>query len=460
MQPRRRFLASAAKATAAVVAFPTFIPSTALGRDGAVAPSERIIVACLGVGPQGMADMGGFLARKDAQVVAVCDVKSEQREQARALVNKHYQNNDCKTYVDFREVLARGDIDACLIAPPDHWHVPMGVAAVRAGKDVYVEKPMGCTAAEGQLMRKAVKSSGRIFQFGTQQRSDRKFRTACQLARNGALGKLRVIHVWAPGSAPGGSTKLIAPPATIDYERWVGPARFKPYTEHRCAADGNAKTWWFESDYAAGFIAGWGIHPMDIAIWGAGDLMKGEVELEGGGNYPTEGACDTATIWDVRMKFASGLEVIFAGSPNGGNAGKPIGEAWPHEKEWRGRFGDIATHGTVFEGSDGWARVHRGELVTQPAELAMSDVSQLALQLPVSSDHVGNFLDSIKSRKQPVSRIDDAVWGDTLCHISDIAARLRRKLRFDFGTERFINDNEANQRLAARPPRAGWELSS
>lgn len=452
---RRRFLRNATGAALVSTTLPTIVPSSVFGADGSAAPSNRITVACIGTGPQGTAVMGGFLARKDAQVVAVCDVKAEQREQACARANEQYQNRDCKSYLDFREVLARRDVDACLIATPDHWHVPIAVAAVRAGKDVYLEKPIGCSVAEGQALRKAVQENGRIFQFGTQQRSDRKFRTACELARSGMLGKLKTIYVWAPGSTPGGSTKVVPVPPTLDYDRWLGPAPFMPYAEHRCDADGNTKTWWFDSDYAAGFIAGWGIHPMDIAIWGAGDLMKGVVGLEGTGNYPTEGACNTATIWDVRLKFESGLDVIFSGTPNGGNSGKPTGEAWPHAEELRARFGEITTHGTVFEGTDGWVRVQRGDIVTEPEDLAHAEPK---MKLKTSTNHVGNFLEAIASRQSAISPVEDAVWGDTLCQISDIAARLRRKLRFDFKTERFINDAAANQRIALREMRPPWQL--
>ena len=455
---RRQFLKVTGAAGVASLAFPDIIPSSALGAGDAVAPSNRINVACIGNGPQGIADMRGFLSQKIARVIAVCDVKSEQREQALTIVNQHYQNRDCQAYVDFREILARRDIDACLIATPDHWHVPIAVAAVHAGKDVYVEKPMGCSLAEAQAMRKAVHANNRVFQFGTQQRSDQKFRAACELARNGLLGKLHTIYVWAPGSAPGGSTKIVPVPPTLDYERWLGPAPFKPYAENRCDADGGTKTWWFDSDYAVGFIAGWGIHPMDIAIWGAGDLMKGRVEVEGSGSYPTKGACNTATIWDVRMKFNSGLNVVFTGTPNGGNAGKPIGEAWPRADELNAKFGSISTHGTAFEGTDGWARVHRGDLVTGPAELASMGRKSLAIQLKQSGDHVRDFLQSVASRLPTVCPVQEAIWGDTLCQIADIAARLRRKLTFDFQAERFIDDVEANRRLALREMREPWNL--
>lgn len=455
---RRKFLKRTVRTAVISTMLPTLVPSSVLGANGSVSPSNRVTVACLGTGPQGIGVMGRFLAQPDVQVVAVCDVKSDQLAQAGSTVDQHYRNDDCKRYADFREILSRSDIDACLIASPDHWHVPMAVAAVRAGKDVYVEKPIGCSVAEAQALRAAVLKTGRIFQFGTQQRSDRKFRLACELARNGLLGKLKTVHVWAPGSAPGGSTKVVPVPATLNYDFWLGPAPFKPYAENRCDADGSTKTWWFDTDYALGFIAGWGIHPIDIAIWGGCDLMKGTVEVEGTGKYPVAGACNTATIWDVRFAFNSGLNMIFAGVPNGGNAGRATGEPWPHHDEWQSRFGQLTTHGTVFEGADGWVKVDRGRIETYPEDLAMLGSQSLKVQLPVSSDHVRNFVDAIQTRQLPVSHIQDAVWGDTLCHVADIAARLQRKLKFDFSSERFVDDLEANRRIGLRSMRPPWSV--
>jgi predicted dehydrogenase len=296
---RRAFLRTTGIAASAMTAFPTIIPSSVLGKDGAVSPSNRLTVAGIGCGPQGIGDLGGFLREKDCQVIAVCDVKPDQLEQARAAVNGKYQNQDCRVFTDFREVIARRDIDVCLIATPDHWHVPVALAAVNSGKDVYVEKPLGLSLEDGQILRAAIHRKKRVFQFGTQQRSDTKFRVACELVRNGAIGKLRHINVWAPGSAPGGSRKAVPPLTGMDYERWLGPAAFRPHTENLCSADGNAKTWWFVSDFALGFIAGWGIHPIDIAAWGGGELLDGTATVEGRGNFHSaEGICDTATIWE------------------------------------------------------------------------------------------------------------------------------------------------------------------
>ena len=183
-----------------------------------------------------------------------------------------------------------------------------------------------------------------------------------------------------------------------------------------------------------------------------------KVEVEGTGSYPTTGACNTATVWDLNSKFASGITVTFVGVPNGGNAGKPTGESWAHEKEWREKYGPLASHGTVFEGADGWCMVDRGQIVTAPESLHELETDTLPVQLKVSAHHAGDFLDSIKSRQPAIAHVDDAVWGDTLCYIGDIAARLQRKVTFDFRDERFIGDAEANQRLGLRAMRPPWHL--
>jgi predicted dehydrogenase len=456
---RRQFVKNAAGIAVGGVVFPAIIPSASLGKDGAVSPSNRLAVGVIGCGPQGLGDMGNFLREKDCQVVAVCDVKSDQLQQARQAVNAHYQNQDCRTYHDFRELVARMDIDACLIATPDHWHVLTALAAVNSGKDVYVEKPLAPSLSEGQALRAAVQRKKRVFQFGTQQRSERLFRFVCQLARNGAIGKLKHINVWAPGSAPGGSREVVPVPSGWDYEFWTGPAPFTSYTQDRCTADGGKKTWWFISDYSLGFIAGWGIHPMDIASWGAGDLMNDIVTVQGRGDFrPAEGVCDTATIWEVDYQFSSGLTLKFVGVPNGGNRDASTGEPFLHGDEWKQRYRRIATHGTAFEGADGWAHVDRTGINLEPEKLIDLNPDDCKVQLTRSPGHVRNFLDCVKSRAETVCPIDAAVKGDTLCHIGDIAIRLGRKLRFDFNKEKFIDDDEANRRLKARPMRPPWHL--
>jgi predicted dehydrogenase len=441
-----------------VAAFPSLIPASALGKSGAVAPSNRIVVGCIGVGPQGQGDMGNFLNQKDAQVVAVCDVSADHLDQARNRVNDHYHNKDCATYADFREVVARKDIDAFLIATPDHWHVLTAMAAVRAGKDVYLEKPMGLNLTEDWALRKEVHRYKRVFQFGTQQRSSRTFRFACELVRNGRIGKLQHINVWSPASAPGGSTQVVPVPPGLDYERWLGPAPFRPHTQDLVAGPGAKKSWWYIRDLAVGFIAGWGIHPLDITVWGGGELLNGPIEVDGRGTFHAEGICDTATAWNVNMKFGSGVTLRFEGTPNHPNAEAPSCDVWEHEQEWKKRYRRITDHGTAFEGTDGWVHVDRSGINLQPESLIDQNEDSLKVQLTRSPDHARNFLDCVKSRAETVCPIDESVHSDSLCHLSEIALHFNRKLVWDPNKERFIGDEEANLRLLSRKMRAPWHL--
>jgi len=439
MIDRRRFMRRAAGTAAGVVGFPYLVSSSALGNAGAAAASERITVGCVGVGPQGTGVMGNFLGQKDAHVVAICDVKSTRRDEVQKIVNDHYKAEGCKAYKDFREMTAREDIDVILSATCDHWHVLTALAAVKSGKDVYLEKPMGLSVEQDQALRKAVHRYGRVFQFGTQQRSDRNFRLACELALNGKLGKLHTINVWSPGSSQGGDPTPAPVPEWLDYDMWLGPAPYKPYTKDRCS---NA-LWWFISDYALGFIAGWGIHPVDIAVWGGGDRLTGPITVEGKGKWPTEGVCDTATNWDVALKYAGGLTMNFTG--------------WPTREEYQKRYTNIQSHGTAFEGTDGWVHVHRGGIYASSPEILKSQFGPNDKRLPESDNHVRNLLDCVKTRGKPVAHIDDSVQGDIICQISDIAIRLEQKLVWDMKKESFV-DNDAADRRLSRVMRAPWTL--
>ncbi len=433
---RRSFL----KGTAiGVIGFPYIISSSALGKAGSVAASDRITVGCIGVGSQGTAVMRNFLAQKDTHVVAVCDVKSHVRKTAGDLVNEHYKSTGCAVYNDFRELIARDDIDVVLIATPDHWHVPVALAAVRAGKDVYLEKPMGLSLAQDQALRAAVHRYGRVFQFGTQQRSDRNFHFACELVLNGRIGKLHTINVWSPGSEQGGSPKPVPVPEWLDYDMWLGPAPYTPSTKDRCSN----KLWWFISDYALGFIAGWGVHPLDIALWGGGEKVTCPLEIEGAGIWPTKGVCNTAMNWNVVCRYDSGLTMNFAGVP--------------FPEKWQKRYGRTTTHGTAFEGTEGWVRVDRAGINTYPKKLLATEFGPNEIKLYKSSNHVRNLLDCVKSRAETICPIDVAVQADIICHISDIAIRLEQKLRWDPKNEHFVNNNAANRRLS-RPMRSPWTV--
>ena len=436
---RRRFLKRAACAAAGAAGFPYLVASSALGKAGNVAASERIAVGCVGIGPQGTGVMRNFLSQKDAQVVAVCDVKSDVLKAGQDLVNKHYQGTGCAAYKDFRKLVARDDIDVVLAATPDHWHVLVALAAVEAGKDVYLEKPMGLSLAQDQALRAAVHRHGRAFQFGTQQRSSRDFRFASELVLNGRIGDLHTINVWSPGSSQGGDPTPVPVPEWLDYDMWLGPAPYTPYTKDRCS---NA-LWWFISDYALGFIAGWGVHPLDIALWGGGEKVACPVEIEGKGVWPTEGVADTAMNWNVVCKYDSGVTMNFTGDP--------------FPEEWKKRYGRTTSHGTAFEGTEGWVHVDRSGLNAHPKELLTAELGPNDVRLYQSSNHVRNLLDCVKSRAETICPIDVAVQADIICHVSDIAIRLEQKVKWDPKTERFVNNDAANRRLS-RPMRSPWTL--
>jgi predicted dehydrogenase len=458
---RRDFLRDATCAAIGTISLAYIIPSSALGKAGHVAASNRITVGCIGLGNQSWALLRGFLGKTDAQIIAVCDVHATKRQGTREAVEKHYADGrskgaykGCSSYNDFRDLVARPDIDAVVIATPDHWHVLISLAAARAGKDIYLEKPMGLSLEEDRALREAVGRYGTVFQFGTQQRSDFKFRRACELVRNGRIGNLHTINVWSPSSGSGGSTTPAPVPPELDYDMWLGPAPLAPYTKDRCSNvnpffPSPYKIWPFISDYCPGWIAGWGIHPLDIALWGAEKELAGPVEVEGTGVFPADGACDTATNWNVVLTFAANAVTInFKGI--GGRSG-------PAPAEWQQRYGKTGAHGTVFEGTEGWVHVRRGHIDAHPKSLLQSEVSPNEIQLYKSNDHVRNFLDCVKSRAATICPIDTAVRADTLCHLSDIATRLERKLKWNPEKERFVSDDVAN-RFLRRSMRSPWHM--
>lgn len=458
---RRHFLRTHVTATLAVTACPSIIPASALGRDGTVAPSNRVSLGAIGVGPQGRGDLGGFLAQPDVRVVALCDVAKRNLDAAVALakLNERYPYAGT-SYGDFRELLARRDIDAVLIATPDHWHVPVALAAAEAGKDMYLEKPMGLSVAEDQRLRKIVQKRKRIFQFGTQQRSSREFQRAVELVRAGRLGTLKHINVWSSANRPGGATTPAPVPPGLDYDFWLGPAPKTPYTAGKCFdSDPPAtwKTWWYNYDYALGFIAGWGVHPLDIAYWGHPAMMRGPLTVEGRAIFPSEGACNTALAWDAHFAFADGVTMRFRGTRNGWDQVNAMNDL----RDWDQKYRGATDHGTAFEGTEGWAMVRRGALHTEPEPLAEENLPNPAqVRNPIlrSPDHVRNFVDAVKNRGQTVCPIEDAVQADILCHLTDIATRLGRKLTWDPAKEKFVGDAEANRRLALRPMRAPWRI--
>jgi hypothetical protein len=364
------------------------------------------------------------------QSVATCDPIKPRREGRAAHVEQHYASRSnkgsykgCEAYNDFRDLLARDDIDAVVIATPDHWHVPTALAAVRAGKDVYVEKPLGVSVTENKALREAVHRYGAIFQYGTQQRC---FNThcafGCELVRNGYIGELKAIHVVAPNGATGGNPAPQPVPDGLDYDMWLGPAPVKPYTRDRVFGIGR----WMVYDYALGFIAGWGAHPLDIAHWGYPHIP---VEYEGTGVIPTEGLFDTVVNWDVRGRYASGVEFTL----------KPGGDK------------------TTFLGTEGWVAPSRGSIRAEPASLLTVKIKPDETRLLQDNHHYRNFLNAVLSRTPPASDIDSAVQSDFMSHLGDIAIRTGRKIKWDPGTERIIADEQASRRLT-RAMRSPWRL--
>lgn len=427
---RRAFLKNGLSAVSSGLALPYVITSTALGGQGAPAASERVTLGHIGVGGQGSGLLRGFLGLDHCQSVAVCDCFKGRRDERARMIDSTYADRTgnagyqgCQTYEDFRELLARPDVDAVVVATPDHWHVLIALAAARAGKDMYVEKPLGLSIEQNQVLRTAIGRYGNIFQYGTQQRS---FNThcafACELVRNGYLGEIRKIHVEAPAGSSGGSTEPIPVPEGFDYDMWLGPARWSAYTKDRCTNAGS----WFVYDNSLGFIAGWGAHPLDVMHWGYPEIP---IEYEGTGKIPTEGLFNTITHWHVRGRFASGVEFLFEDGPDK----------------------------TTFFGAEGWVAASRGGIDADPKSLLSVKLKPQDTRLLQSPNHYQNFIDAVRSRTTPASPIDSAVQSDFVSHLSDIAIRTARKIQWDPVKEAIVGDESLNRRLS-RPMRTPWRL--
>lgn len=420
---RRRFL----KAAGAVAVAPHVIPSTAWGASGQVRPSERVTTALIGSGGRGQQVMGG-----GDQVVAVCDVDAKHRQQAKAKIDAMAgsQTSTVKTYHDFRDVLARDDIDAVIVATPDHWHVPVAVAAVKAGKAVYSEKPLTRSIREGRILADVVRRYGAILQVGSQQRSDEKFIRACELVRNGRIGQLKTVHVEIP-TRPGKDDPWSpqAVPPELDYEMWLGPAPWAPY--HKDRVHYNFR---FVSDYSGGDVTNWGAHQLDIAQWGIGADDAGPLEVEGRGKRNASGLHDVFYDVHVDFTYAGGVMLELR---SGGN-------------------------GVRFEGSEGWVYVDRSKLDADPKSLLTARIGPDEIHLAPESGggtHMGIWLDCIRSRNPKGINVPVEIGhrSATVCHLANIAMELGRKLKWDPADEKFPDDDEANRHLW-RPMREPWRL--
>ena len=447
---RRRFLQSAALGS---ITFPYIVSSSALGLAGNVTASNRITMGCIGLGIQGTGNMRQFLRQKDVQVVSVCDVRDSQQKKAKDIVDKHYGNSDCKTLNDFRELTGSKEIDAVLIATPDHWHVLVGLDAARNGKHMYYEKPIGWSFHAGRVLRSTLKRYGVVFQFGTQQRSSRNFRFACELVRNGRIGKLQKILVGVPGSVAFPNQPREPVPDGFDYNMWLGPAPWAPHSFERCrpyTSRPNASwtnqysIWYHISDYCIGFIGNWGIHHVDIAQWGNGTENTGPVEVHGAGTLPKEGLADCLMTWQVENKFADGVVMVHMDNASSAK----------HPEQIAG-----FSQGVLFKGDQGWVFVNRSKIDAHPKSLLTSTIGTGGMHLIESASHHRNFIDAVKTGKRTACPVDIAVRSNTICQLNNIAVRLGRKLRWDPDREEFINDDEAN-RMLSRPMRSPWTLGA
>lgn len=450
---RRQFLKiGAAFGTAFGLA--CFVPGRVLGAQGATPPSEKIVMGCIGIGSMGGGHLRAFLGREDVRVVAACDLREAFRQKAKRQIDERYASQDARTYHDFRELLARPDIDAVCIATPDHWHALIGIEAARNGKDMYLEKPADVHVAAAQALRRAVNDYGVVFQFGTQQRSGRDFRFACELVRNKRIGRLQTIVVGSVQglSLPNQPTQPEPDPRQFDYDMWLGPAPWAPYSFERAAsrAEGSDGYWMHIHDYGLGCLSGaWGIHHVDIAQWGNGTDDTGPVQIEGTGVIPRDGLCDTPLFWRVEHLYANGVTMIHMDS-------RHTAAEFPQFAEAAASL-QIPGCGILFIGTDGWVIVSRGGIDARPKTLLQETFGSGDIRLPASNDHKRDFLECVRTRGKTVSPIEAAVRSDTICHLDDIAIRLGRKLRWDPQKELFVADDQAN-RMLRRPMRSPWTL--
>jgi myo-inositol 2-dehydrogenase/D-chiro-inositol 1-dehydrogenase len=425
---RRAFLKTALFTTAA----PTIIPSSVFGKD---APSNVLRLASIGVGRMGQGDMKSAMGvgGKGVRLVAVCDVDSKRAADAADIVKRHYgDDGEVAQYGDFREVLTRDDIDGVTISTPDHQHAPIAVAAAKAGKDIYLQKPLTYSVGEGKALVEAVRENSVVLQTGSQQRSSVYFRTVCELVRNERIGKLQRIEVGVPTDKGIGSSVDMPVPSNLDYPMWLGPTPDAPYTEHRVhPRSGYGRPGWLQIDaYCHGMITGWGSHMYDIAQWAMGtDVDSGPVEIDARGEFPDRGLFDVHVGYSGEARYANGVTMVSSnGSP-----------------------------GVKFIGSDGWLYVKRGGFDAHDRNVLREKIGEDGVQLYRSRNHMGNFLECMRTRKAPICPVEVGHRSNTICVLHHISMKLGRKIKWDPVKEEVVGDKEASAMLDY-PHRKGWEV--
>ena len=430
---RRDFIHRMSAVSLSAVSLPSIVPSSVRG-SAAVAPSDRIVMGCIGVGGRGKGNMKTFMSNRDVHVVAVCDVDAKHRKEACDLVNSQYGNSDCAAYVDYRELVGREDIDVVSVATPDHWHALNSIAAAEAGKDVYCEKPLANSVAEGRAITDAVVQGGRILQTGSHERSNEKVRFACELVRNGRIGKLHTIEINLPCNQKHHQAVKDAeavPPAPIpdgfDYDFWLGHTPEVPFSEKRC------HFWWrFILSYGGGEMTDRGAHVIDLAQLGADMDHTGPVEIMGIGSDNQNGIYDSFMDYKFVNTYANGVRMI-------GENREP--------------------RGLKFVGTDGWVfiHIHGGKLEANPPSLLDETIGESELQLGRSPGHHRNFLDAVKSRQQPMASAEVGHRTATICHLNNIAMLTGLKLEWDPDKELITNNSLVNN-LLAPAMREPWRL--
>jgi len=443
----RRDVIKGGIAAGAAVAFPTVVPSTVFG---AAAPSERVHVGQIGCGGISNYHTNHLSRMKDVRVVAVADAYKSRRDRKAAGYNKLYGGNDiAKAYSDFREILARPDVDAVIVSAHDNWHTPMSIAAAKAGKDVYCQKPLALDLSRTGLLRKAVNEKKRVFQFGTQYRSMGRYRLMVELVRNGYIGKLKRIDVWSRDVSfnarsyhvkPYGSTQEVPVPKDLDFDAWQGPSPMVPYTADRCTNWGGYHC----PETSLGFLAGCAIHPLGIAQWGNKTDHTSPIRYEGTGSVPKEGIFRTLERWDMMCDYANGVKLRLMDCRTAKAALTGFFGGW--------RDGD----GVIFHGTEAWIGTNWG-FAASDNKLWKVQFKPNDERLMVSPEHNRNFIDCVKSRKETICPVEMGIRCDTICHLTNVAARTGRVMRWDPKEEQIIGDEKASKMLT-RTHREKWKV--
>jgi predicted dehydrogenase len=439
---RRGFLG---RVLAAGVA-PLIVPSRVLRAQ--TAPSNTVRLGHIGTGGQGTSLLRNFLTVPGAASVAIADPYRERRERAGRFVQEA-QGAAPRLYNDFRELLADPGIDAVVIATPDHWHVPVGLAAVRAGKGVYIEKPLGYSLEQNRLMLEAVRKHGVVFQYGTQQRSQELIRRGIEVVLNGGIGRVERVEIWAPGGESGGSKEEIPVPEGLDYDLYLGPAPFQPCSRDRISSRGS----YFCTDYSIGFIGGWGAHPLDVAVWGLPHLAMETLRVRGTGKFPPPtDLFNACTDWDVDIVVGAGPAIRFMSE----DIARPIVETY-RRKSQKAQDGSprIPGDGTTFFGSRGWMSLSRGACEASEPELLRPGAGEGSRRVVYRKNYYQAFVESVRDRAPLIAPVEDAVASDTLSHLSLMAIESGGEAVWDPVAYRFLRPTALNDRIA-RPARGNW----